>query len=113
MIDIGLLHLVEELACIRGQRLDIAALSLGKNGVEGQAALARTRETRDDDQLITRDSDIYVFQVMFASTANYNFVLRHATEPPIHIRLIWHPTRGARYGNFFFTSLLIQTFDIH
>src|SRR5712691_4005474 len=96
MIDIGLLHLVKKLACISRQRLDIAALSLGKNGVEGQAALARTREPRDDNQFITRYSHIYIFQVMFASTANYNFVLRHATEPPIHIRLIWHLLWGAR-----------------
>ena len=40
MIDVGLLHLIQKLAGIGGQRLNIAALSLGKNGIKGQATLA-------------------------------------------------------------------------
>jgi hypothetical protein len=39
MLDIGLLHHFEELARIGGQRLDIAALPLGIDGVEGQLDL--------------------------------------------------------------------------
>jgi hypothetical protein len=40
VIDIGLLHHVEELARIGRQRLDIAALALGIDGVESERALA-------------------------------------------------------------------------
>ncbi len=35
-VDVGLVHLAQELAGIRRQRLDVAALALGVNGVEGQ-----------------------------------------------------------------------------
>src|SRR5258708_4365457 len=35
-IDVGTLHLVQKLARIRRQRLDIPALSLGIDGIEGE-----------------------------------------------------------------------------
>jgi hypothetical protein len=37
MIDVRLLHHVEELAGVGRKRLDIAALALGIDGVEGEA----------------------------------------------------------------------------
>jgi hypothetical protein len=40
MLDIGLLHHFEELARIGGQRLDIAPLAFGIDGVEGEARFA-------------------------------------------------------------------------
>ena len=43
MLDIGLLHHLEELARIGTQALDIAPLPLGIDGVEGQAGLAAAR----------------------------------------------------------------------
>jgi hypothetical protein len=36
LVDVRLLHLAQELACVGRQRLDIAPLSLGIEGVEGQ-----------------------------------------------------------------------------
>ncbi len=39
MINIGLLHLIEKLARIGREGLDIAALAFGKDGVKGQATL--------------------------------------------------------------------------
>jgi hypothetical protein len=41
-VDIGLLHLLQELARIRRQRLDIAALALGVDRVERQRRFARS-----------------------------------------------------------------------
>ena len=41
MLDIGLLHQLEELARIGAERLDVAPLPLGIDGVEGEAGLAR------------------------------------------------------------------------
>ena len=35
-VDVGLLHHLQELARVRGERLDVAALALGVDGVEGQ-----------------------------------------------------------------------------
>src|SRR6266404_9162239 len=83
VINIWLLHFIQELARIGRQGLDIAALSFGKNGIKGQAALARAGKTRNDHQLVARNSHIDVFQVVFAGTTNNNFVLGHTTEPPI------------------------------
>ena len=44
MLDVGLLHHLEELARIGRERLDVAALPLGIDGVEGEARLARCRD---------------------------------------------------------------------
>src|SRR5260370_9127178 len=82
MINIWLLHFIQELPRIGRQRLDIAALSFGKNGVKGQATLARAGKTRNDHQLVTRKSHIYIFEIMCAGTANTNFILTHTTAPP-------------------------------
>ena len=38
-VDVRALHLIEELAGVGGERLDIAALSFGVDGVEGQRRL--------------------------------------------------------------------------
>jgi len=35
-VDVGLLHLAQELAGVRGERLHVAALALGVDGVEGE-----------------------------------------------------------------------------
>ena len=45
-VDVGLVHLPEELAGVRTQRLDVAALALGVDRVEREARLARTRTAR-------------------------------------------------------------------
>jgi hypothetical protein len=51
-LDVGLVHLAEELAGIRGERLDVAALTLGVDRVERQARLARTGQPGEDDELV-------------------------------------------------------------
>ena len=43
LVDVGLFHLPQELAGIGAQAFDVAALSLGEDGVERQRRLARTR----------------------------------------------------------------------
>ena len=47
---------------------------------------------RDDNQLITGYSNIYIFQVVFASATYDNFILRHRNEPPIH-KFVAHRSR--------------------
>ena len=46
LVDVRLLHLPEELAGVGAQALDVAALALGVDRVEGEAALAATRTGR-------------------------------------------------------------------
>jgi hypothetical protein len=49
-IDVGLLHPLEELPRVGRQRLDVAALPLGVDGVEGERRLPRPAHAGDDDQ---------------------------------------------------------------
>ena len=46
LVDVGLLHLAQELAGVGGERFDVAALALGVDGVEGQAWTCRSRTGR-------------------------------------------------------------------
>ncbi len=46
VVDVRLLHHLQELARVGRERLDVAALALGVDRVEGQARLARTRTGR-------------------------------------------------------------------
>ncbi len=65
-IDVGLVHLVEELAGVRRQRLDVAALALGVDRVERERRLARTRQPGDHHELVAWDVDVDVLQVVLA-----------------------------------------------
>src|SRR2546426_11497152 len=47
-VDVGLFHQLQELARVRRQRLDVAPLPFRVQRVEGERALARTREAGDD-----------------------------------------------------------------
>ena len=64
MVHLRLLHPVEELPRVGREALHIAALPLGKERVEGERRLARTARTGDDDELVARDLDVEVAQVV-------------------------------------------------
>ena len=49
-VDVGLLHPLEELARVRRQRLDVAALPFGVDRVEGERRLARAADAGHDDE---------------------------------------------------------------
>jgi hypothetical protein len=51
-VDVGLVHLPEELPGVRRQGLDVSALALGVDGVEGEARLPRARQPGEDDQAV-------------------------------------------------------------
>src|SRR6185437_6186036 len=53
-VDVGLVHHGQELPCVRRQRLDVAALPLGVERVEGERGLAGAGESREDDQPLAR-----------------------------------------------------------
>ena len=57
LVDVRLLHHLQELAGIGGERLHVAALALGIDGVEGERGLARAREPGEHHQLVARDLD--------------------------------------------------------
>ena len=69
-VDVGLVHLPEELARVAAQALDVAALALGVDRVEREAALAAARQSGDDDEPVARQVDVDVAQVVFARAAD-------------------------------------------
>ena len=70
VVDVGLLHHVEELAGIGRQRLDIATLTLGIDGVEGERGLARARQPGDHHELFARQLDRDVLEIVLARAAD-------------------------------------------
>ena len=70
MLDVRLLHHLEELARVGGEGLDVAALALGIDGVEREARLARAGEAGDDRQALARDVDVDALEIMFARAAD-------------------------------------------
>ena len=69
-VDVGLVHLAEELAGVGAQRLDVAPLSLGVDRVEREAGLARPGHAGEHDELVARKFDVDVLQVVFAGTSD-------------------------------------------
>ncbi len=55
LVDVRLLHHLEELAGVGRQALDVAALALGIDGVEGERRLARAGQAGEHHQLIARE----------------------------------------------------------
>ena len=77
-VDVGFVHLTEELAGIRTQRLDVATLSLGVDRVESETRLARPGQAGEHDQAVARQLDIDVLEVVLARAAHHD--LRAAAE---------------------------------
>ena len=82
LVDVRLLHLAEELAGVGAQALDIAALALGVDRVEGQAGLAAPRQAGDDHEPVARERDVDVLEVVFARTAHDESILGHGSIVP-------------------------------
>ncbi len=76
-VDVGLLHLLEKLAGVGRQRLDVAPLALGVDRVEGEARLARAAQPGEHHQTLARQVDVDVLQVVNARAAYCNPVLGH------------------------------------
>ena len=68
-VDLGFLQLLGELAGVGGHRIEEAPLALGEEDVEGEGGLAGTREAGDDDELVARDVERDVLEVMVAGAA--------------------------------------------
>ena len=69
-VDVRLLHPLEELPRVGGQRLDVAALPFGVDRVEGERRLARSADAGDDDQLAERQREVDVLEVVRARAAD-------------------------------------------
>ena len=70
VVDVRLLHHLQELARVGRQALDVAALALGIDRVERQRGLARAGQPREHDQRVARDLQVDVLQVVLARAAD-------------------------------------------
>ena len=70
LVDVRLLHHLQELPGVGRQRLDVAALALGVDGVEGERGFARAGQAGEHHQLVARDLDVDVLEVVLARAAD-------------------------------------------
>src|SRR5206468_4759181 len=76
-VDLRLLHLLQELARVGRERLDVPALPLGVDGVERQRGLAGARQPGDHDQLIARDLEVDGLEIVLAGAPDDDPITRH------------------------------------
>ena len=65
-VDVGLRHDVQELARVGRQAVDVPALPLGVEDVEGERGLARAGKPGHHDQAVARQLEAHVLQVVLA-----------------------------------------------
>ncbi len=73
-VHVGLVHLPQELAGVGRQRLDVAALALGVDGVEGERGLARPGQAGDHHQAVPRQAEMQVSEVVLAGPRDHDLV---------------------------------------
>ena len=78
-IDVGLVDPAEELAGIGRQRFDVAPLSFGVDGVEGQGALPAARNPGKDRQGVLGNGEGKVLEVIFPRPLHHDVIaiVRH------------------------------------
>ena len=84
-VDVGLGDLRDEALGVTGERLHVAALPFGVDGVEGEARLARAGQAGDDDQRVARDLERDVLQVVNAralDARSWSAAADRAASPP-------------------------------
>ncbi len=69
-VHVGLVHQLQELPGIGRQALDVAALAFGVQRVERERRLARARQPGDHHQLVARDVQVDVLEVVRARPAD-------------------------------------------
>ncbi len=72
-VHVRLVHLAQELTRVSAQRLHVAPLALGIDGVEGEARLTGAGQARDHDQRISRQPQVKVLEVVLAG-AGYDYL---------------------------------------
>ena len=69
-VDVGLLHLPQELPGVRRQRLHVPTLALGVDRVEGQRGLPGAGQPREHDELVTGEVERDVPQVVLTGAVD-------------------------------------------
>ena len=75
-VDVGAAGGLDELARVRVQRLEVAALAFGEQDVERDRALAAAADTRDDRELVARDRQGSTFFRLCSRACTISITLR-------------------------------------
>jgi hypothetical protein len=75
LVYLRLFHALEELAGVRRQRFDVAALPFGVNGVESERRFAGATDSRDDGDGVVGNFDSDVAQIVNAGAADADDLL--------------------------------------
>jgi hypothetical protein len=82
-VDERLLHALEELLGVGGERLDVAALTLGVERVERERALPRPGRAGEHGQATPRNVEVDALQVVLAGSADADGVIHgRMIRPP-------------------------------
>ena len=73
-VDLRLVHAVHELPGVGAESLDVAALALGVDGIEGEAGLAAAAGARDDVEFPERNIEVESLQIILSDAANLDGV---------------------------------------
>ena len=76
-VDVGLLHHLQELPRVGGERLDVAALPLGVDRVEGERRLAGARQAGDADERVAREPYRDVLEIVLPGAVDDELFDRH------------------------------------
>src|SRR6185436_12987387 len=79
-VDVGLLHHLQELSRVRGERLDVAPLAFGVDRVEGERGLPRAGQPGDADQGVPRQADGEVLEIVLAGAGYDDLVGGHESS---------------------------------
>src|SRR5690606_39892042 len=95
------LHALEELLCVRRERLDVAALPLGVDGVEGERRLAGAARAGEHDQRAARQIEVDPLQIVLPRVADDDAVFhtrRRSARDWAFAEMGWYPRAGRRVG---------------
>ena len=87
-VDVRFIRDAEEHAGVRAKRLDIAALALRVNGIKSLAGLAGAGEASQDYELVARNVNIDVFEVVLARAADFDEVVV-TIHKPVYYSMDW------------------------
>ena len=97
-VDVGLLHLPQELPGVRRQRLHVAPLALGVDRVEGERGLPGAGQPREHDQSVTGEVERDVLEVVLTGAVDDEAIGTHGPSvvaPPTR-PLGLRPSGGSR-----------------
>ena len=76
-IDVGLFHLLQVLPRVGGETFDVAALALGVERIEGERRFAGAADAGEDDELVARQRERDVLEIVLACPADPDFLHGH------------------------------------